>query len=212
MKNSNTRLICRCRKSACAFTLVEVMVAVAVFTLLFTAMIATQLFAFRIYTLAANRGSMTTDSRQTMDQIRDTVREAQTLYVGNCSPGNATSFVAATNTQSGNALKVFSTTNTTPYVIYYLDTSTATNYLKSYTVSAGNVATTNTLAGYITNTVIFYAEDYRGNVLTDNNDNRVIDVVLQFNQYAFASGAGTVNSAYQLRTRTTQRTLNPASD
>jgi prepilin-type N-terminal cleavage/methylation domain-containing protein len=201
--------ICPSRGVASAFTLIEVMAAVSVFALLTAAMIATQFFGFRMFTLASNRGTMTTDGRQTVDQIRDAIRQAQTIYVGSCSPTNPSSFVNATNTQSGSALQIFSTTNATPYVIYYLDNSNGvTNYLKAYTVPASGQPTTTLLAAYITNTVIFYAENYQGVVLNNNSDNRVINVVLQFYQFAYSTRTGVVNSAYQLRTRATQRILN----
>jgi prepilin-type N-terminal cleavage/methylation domain-containing protein len=196
------------RRVARAFTLVEMMTAVGVFALLAAAVVATQMFAFRIYTLSANRLIITSDGRHVMDQIRDAIREAKTLYVGNCANGFPGSFVIAANLQSGNALQVFPSTNAAVYVIYYLDDSNAvTNYLKAFTVPASGQRTIITLASGMTNKVIFYAEDYQGFVLTNNADNRVIKALLQFMKQAYA-GTGTVRSAYQLRTWATQRILN----
>lgn len=211
MKTSSNTPIGSPRGTTRAFTLVEVMMAVAITSLMLLAMICSQIYGLRVAALATNRISTVSDGRQTMDQIRDAVRSGQTIYIGSCSPTNPASFILATNAQQGAAMQVFSTTNSSgpPYIIYYLDNSNAgTNYIKSYTVSSNGTAVTQTLAAYVTNTVIFYAEDYLGNVLTNNVNNRVIDVLFQFNQYGFAAGSGSFNSSYQLQTRTTQRTLN----
>lgn len=211
MKNPAPSQVCPRRRSSRAFTLIELMVVVAIFAMLMAAMVSSQLYGLRVAALGANQASMTTYGRQTMNQIRDAVRGAQTLYVGSCSSTNPASFSPSTTAQQGGALQVFSTTNLgPPYVIYYLDNSNArTNYLKSYTVNTTNgAAVTAVLAAYMTNTVVFYAEDFQGNVLTNNSNNRVIDVLLKFNQYAFINRGNTVQGSYQLRTRVTQRTLN----
>ena len=199
-----------CRKNSGAFTLVEMMIVVGIMLILLLGMVFTQMYGLKVATLATNRASMSSYGRQAMDQIRDAVRGAQNVYIGNCSPTNPASFTRATGAQQGAALQVYSTTNIgPPYVIYYLDNSNArTNYIKSYSVDASNVTSIQTLAAYVTNTVVFYAEDYLGNVLTNNVNNRVIDVLFQFNQYAFVNKNNLFTTSYQLRTRTTQRVLN----
>src|SRR5476651_2679537 len=107
MRLLTTSQICPPRRALDAFTLVEMMIAVGVFALLIAAMVTTQLYGFRIYTLAQNRVQMTQDGRQTMDQIRDAIREAKTNYIGTCASGDPLSFAIAATLQSGNALKVF---------------------------------------------------------------------------------------------------------
>ncbi len=200
-----------------AFTLVEMMISVGVFLVLFMgAMLAIQIFALRVCSLAEAKLTSTADARKALNAIRDDIREAKTLRVGNCTTNGAASFstLSPTNAAEGNALQIFPTTNSLPYTIYYLDTSQASNCrLMQYTV-AGNLGTARpkTLASYLTNTNIFRAEDFQGNLLTNNLNNQVYDVSLQFYQFEYAARPGSqaaVNANhFQLRTKVCRRALN----
>lgn len=221
MKLFSTIAITPRRNRISAFTLVEMMVSVGIFLGLFVGvMIAIQIFGLRVYTLAATKLSATADGRKAMNQIRDDIRQAKTLQVGNLgTAGDPTTFAAnpATNLAQGIALQIFPTTNSRPYTIYYLDTTTASgtavNYLKYYTVSSANVATTTILTKYITNSIIFDAEDFQGNLVTNNlQNNQVYGVNLQFYQWEYPVGyiGGVGFNAYdfyQLRTKVCRRAL-----
>src|SRR5580658_404332 len=71
------------RKPASAFTLVEMMVAVAVFSLVVLCTVGMQVYAARVYTLAATKLSATEEARSAMNDLRDQVRSARLVYVGN---------------------------------------------------------------------------------------------------------------------------------
>lgn len=200
-----------------AFTLVEMMISVGVFLVLFMgAMLAIQIFALRVYSLAEAKLTSTADARKALNAIRDDIREAKTLRVGNCTTNGAASFstFSMTNAVQGNSLQIFPTTNSLPYTIYYLDTSQATNYrLMQYTVTDNlNTARPKTLANYLSNTNIFRAEDFQGNLLTNNLNNQIYDVSLQFYQFEYAARPGSqaaVNANhFQLRTKVCRRSLN----
>jgi prepilin-type N-terminal cleavage/methylation domain-containing protein len=221
-----------CRTGRSAFTLAEMLIAMGIFSMVIAAMVATQLFGLRVYTLAATKLSATAGCRKALNQIRDQVRQAKTLNVGSCNstPGSFNP-LGMTNNQVGNALLVYPTTNQSVYTIFYLDTTTTTNCnLKQFTV-ASNAANTSlisntfTLAGYITNQDIFAAQDYTGNILTNENQvdntlesipNRlVIFVKLQFYQWEYPiayvgtnTGYGNMYDYYQLRTKITRRAWN----
>ena len=199
------------------------LVAFAIFSMVVAAVVFTQVFAMRMYTLAATKLSATRDGRQAMDVMRREIREAKTLQVGNCSvAGGLPLFVpdsTATNAQ-GNALQIFPTTDTNSYTLFYLDTTSSTNKLKTSDAtviwSGTNITGTNftaplTLCSYITNTTIFYAEDYTGTPLNnDPRNNRVYEVVLQFYQWEYpiaAIGPSNMYDYYQLRTRAARRAL-----
>jgi hypothetical protein len=205
------------RTNISAFTLVEMMVSVWVYLFIFIGvMIAIQIFALRVYTLSATKLSATSGARKTLDQIRDDIREAKTLQVGNVqTAGNPNSFAATANNAlaEGNALQIFPTTNTVPYTIYYLDTSAATNYLKQYVVTSTGTNTT-TLASYITNTIIFDAEDFQTNIIVNNpKNNQVYRMTLQFYQWEYPIAFIGTNVGlneygyYQLRTRVCRRAI-----
>jgi type II secretory pathway pseudopilin PulG len=206
------------------FTLVEMMVSTYVYITIFLGMvIAIQLFGLRVYTLAATKLSATASCLKAMNGVRDQIREAKTLDIGTCnSTPDSFSSITTNNYQKGNALKIYSTTNAIPYILFYLDASIATNCnLKRSTVAsnaANTILVTNTdiLASFITNQDIFYAQDYKGNTLTNDQvtDNRmVVYMKMQFYQWeypiAFIGGnALNAYNFYQLQTRITRRSNN----
>jgi hypothetical protein len=194
--------------SVAGFTLGEMMIAVAVFSLVIAAMVAVQIFGLRVYTLAATKLTATQGGRETMNVIRDQIRSASQVYVGTYTNSTFTR-IANGLSQIGNALQISWITNgivTNQCVVYYQDGST--NLL--YSVS-NNVPTV--LASYITNNLCFQAVDYTGtNVLTNYLNNPVIAVTLQFYQWEYPVGfvGGSSNGVnaydyYILRTQVTRR-------
>ena len=66
------------------------------------------------------------------------------------------------------------------------------------------------LAQNVTNQSVFTAEDFMGNTVTNNVNNRVIGLTLQFSQIQYpvmSVGPGNYYDFYQLRTKITRRTL-----
>jgi hypothetical protein len=66
------------------------------------------------------------------------------------------------------------------------------------------------VANAITNSMVFTSEDYTGTVLTNNLNNRVIGMTLQFYQLEYPTvpiGPGAFYDFYQLRTKITRRAL-----
>jgi type II secretory pathway pseudopilin PulG len=204
-----------------AYTLVEMITTVGIFMFIFVGvMVSVQLFGLRIYTLEATKLVATAGARAALNSMRDQIREAKTVYVGNCSTESTSSFalINFTNAQQGDALIVYPTTNTTGYTVFYLDTNTGTNCLMQFNVTNGAVTYTNQLASYITNSIIFDAESwgFPGTIATNYTalDNReLIRVTLQFSQweYPIAYIGGTTFNAfdyYQLRTKILRRAWN----
>jgi hypothetical protein len=75
------------------------------------------------------------------------------------------------------------------------------------------LGTTNDLCDYMTNQLIFDAEDMYGNILTNNQNNRVIGITMQFSKWEYPIARfGSTNydqfDYYQLRTRATRRAIN----
>ena len=66
------------------------------------------------------------------------------------------------------------------------------------------------LAPYLTNQIAFIAEDFAGNTLTNDQNNRVIRMELDFYQWEFPVarvGVGAYYDYYHLQTRMTRRTI-----
>ena len=192
------------RMNATGFTLVEMVVAMAVFTFIVGGMLAVQIFGLRVYTLASTKLYATTAARQTLNDIRDQIRQSQQVYVGTFSNGT---FTQASGAQIGNALQIFTTTNaaSTNFLVYYQDPST--NEILWYANTPGNPKV---VASYMTNYNCFQAEDYAGNVLSNYINNPVIRVTMNFYQWEYPIGFIGTNGVnaydyYYLRTRIARR-------
>jgi prepilin-type N-terminal cleavage/methylation domain-containing protein len=191
-----------------AFTLTEIMVVMAIFTLVVAGVVSVQLFGMRVNTLAATKLIATTGGRETFNTMRDIIRSANVTLVGTYSPTSGQGFIQTTNglPQIGNALQVQYTNfpNTNTY-IFYKDPSNPKNLVCSL-----NKNKVNKLASYVTNYNCFQAEDYQGNILSNYQNNPVIRITLQFSQWEYpiaVIGGNAVNAYdyYQLRTRVTRR-------
>lgn len=194
--------------STAGLTLAEMLICVGIFAMLVAWMVSAQIYGMRVYSLAATKLVATAGARHAMDEIRDQIREANEVDIGNCASGWASFSYITNGAQQGNAVEIFPTTNSTPYLIYYLQTG-GTNELMLYNSSVGTAVP---LASYVTNQVLFDAEDVWGNVLTNNVNNRVIRMTLQFSQWEYPvvrAGGTNLNSydLYQLRMRATRRAI-----
>jgi hypothetical protein len=113
--------------------------------------------------------------------------------------------VGVDSLQKGSAIQVYPTSNTNSYVRYFWDA--ADKKLKRTTNGATYVSV---VANSISNQLVFTSEDYTGMILTNNENNRVIGLTLQFYQLqypAVAIGPGSYYDFYQLSTKITRRTL-----
>ena len=196
------------RRPAAGFTLVEVIIASAIFIVIIGALVSVQIFGLRVYTLASTKLTATTSGRETLNDLRDQIRESQQVYVGTFS--NSTfNQIPNGQQQIGNALQVFTTTNSasTNFLVYYQDPS-----LNTVFVYANNPANKSVEATYMTNYYCFQAEDYQGNVLSNYVNNPVIKVTMNFSQWEYpiayiAASSNSINAYdyYYLRTKITRR-------
>src|ERR1041385_2774070 len=153
------------RKQVRAFTLPELMVVMMIFTLLVTTLVACQIFGMRIHRIAETKLAATASGRKAMNQVRDEVREGKLLFVGN---GDNSSFtkIADNTPHIGNALQVCPTTNQAIFTRFYLD---STDHCLKRVSSANSRPLI--VATHVTNQMVFRAEDFRGNILTNDRNN-----------------------------------------
>lgn len=183
------------RMTVAGFSLVELMIALGIFTVLIGGLVVMQIFGMRVYTLASTKLIATTNARQSLNAMRDQIRSAQQVYVGIFNPTNQTfARIPDGSLQIGNALQLYTvpTSQTTLlYTIFYQDPRS--NVVYSIT---NNPATTNLLDGltvlakYMTNYYCFDAEDYQypANVLSNYINNPVIGVTMNFSQWEYPIG------------------------
>ena len=187
-----------------AFTLTEVLISMALFLLVIISVVYTQIFGLRLYTLVQTKLSSTEDARHAVQTIRDEVQSAKTVFVGN---GSATSFTRMTEgvPQEGNALQIYPTTNTASFVRYYVNPTE-----QSLRRFVSGEAQTTVVASALTNQIAFWAEDFQGNTLTTDRNNRAIRLTLEFYQLQYPMvriGPGYLYVYYRLQTRMTRRAL-----
>ena len=202
MKLFSPNRTARPRPLQLAFTLVEMMVVMLVFSFIVAAIVALQIFALRIYRMGSAKLITSTEARETMNMIRDQIRCSKTVYVGTYTSGSF-SRIASGTAQQGNALQIAYGNNSTNCMIYYLDTTQVTNTL--YSISNNVAGTLTTQARFITNNNCFIAEDYRGTVCVNYLNNPVIHVLFQFNELGYPQGGGNVYQFYYLSTRVMRR-------
>jgi type II secretory pathway pseudopilin PulG len=191
-----------------AFTLTEVWISVAILLLLMAGWISSSLFGMKFQTIVQTKLSATTNARQTVNNVRGAVQSSYTFYVGNWS--NSTfNLIPFGSYQQGNALQVYPTTNTAstaPYYVYYRNSTTSN--LVQLTFNNGVETASATIAQYITNQIVFQAQDCYGNVLTNNVANRLLYMGLDFYQWEFpvaTAGAGGMYDYYHIQTRAARR-------
>jgi prepilin-type N-terminal cleavage/methylation domain-containing protein len=211
------------RLAARGLTLVEMIIAISIFSLVILATVAIQIYASRVYTLAATTLNAAQQARITMNDVRDKIREARIVYVGNYTlvtgdPIYDFSSVTNGGAQQGNAIMIYPTTATNSYSLIYLNlpnnfgftsltvnnVGISANYLVLLTYTNGVMQLSNNIANFITNQVVFDAENFEGAVLSTNENNYLIHMKLCFAQSGFPmSTIGT--NYYQLNTIITRR-------
>lgn len=187
-----------------AMTLVEFQIAFAIIILVIGGVISSHVFGLKFNEATRAKLSASDAARHALNKLSGDIRSAKMIDVGS---GTHSSFVPVANgsSQKGSALRIYPSTNTNTFVVYYLDSSDTK--LKRAT---NNASSTTTVAEYLTNTVIFTSENYAGTVLTDNQNNRVIGVNLQFYQIRYPItpiGSNGYFDYYQVNTKLTRRTL-----
>ncbi len=165
-----------------AFTLVEMMVTVAIFTMALLALISAHIFGLRQDQLIQSKLGADDQSRKGFDLVTRDIRSAKVWRLGTYASG---AFTPLTNgaTQQASALQLSFTNNFTTNVLYYFTTVGANNDNQLLRLHTGG--TTTTIASNLINTLTFTAEDYKGTVLTILQEYSVMHFILQFRQFQY---------------------------
>jgi hypothetical protein len=161
------------------FTLAELMIASATLVMVFGAVIAINLWGLAMTQRSEIWLLTSDDSRRSMGMLHEDVRTASTIYVGTGNLGGFTN-AGASNLQAGNAMKIYASTNTNKWTLYYYDAPSSTLYRTNWDgTSVGDFRIVS--ANPVTNdNYIFTMQDYLGNVLSNATPYPVIGVYLSF--------------------------------
>lgn len=160
-------------------TLVEMMITMGIFSFVVMAFMYAHLFGLTQDQLVQSKLGASDSSRRGFQTMSEDVRRSKTWQIGNVS---SDVFTPITNgeEQIGNAVQIGTSIGSTSYIRYFFDTSAgelrrASSGVNGYTV----------IADYLTNSMSFRAENYRGEIQTELNHKGVISVALEFRQYQY---------------------------
>jgi hypothetical protein len=184
-------------------SLVEIIVAMSVFSLVVVALVYTYIFCMRYDELVCSKLGASDRARIGFDMMTTDIRAAKRWQIGSGSATNFTPCGNATN-QVGNAIEINYTTDSNAWVRYFFDTNAWKLFRRT------NGMTTNYLvADSLTNMtglgMSFRAEDYRGSNTTDLTYKYVIVSTLEFAQYQYPLtkvGAGYYYNYYRIQFKT----------
>jgi type II secretory pathway pseudopilin PulG len=187
-----------------AFTLNELMITLSIIMVVLTGILYAHLTGVRMFQITRAKLGASDEARSAINLLIDEIRTAKLVKIGSGSLSTFTE-VGVDTTQNGSAVQVYKTTDTNKFVRYFWDSSD--RRLKRTTNGSSAVSI---VANSVTNQLIFTAENYLGQPLTNNQNNRVIALTLQFYQIQYPVvkiGPGEYYDFYQLRTKITRRAL-----
>ena len=187
-----------------AFTLVEFLITMVTVTMVMGAAMASYIYGLRMTQFVNPKLGASDEARRAVSLLTEEIRAARSLKIGS---GTLSSFteVSPFGAQEGSALQLYPTVNTNSYIRYFWDS--ADKKLKRTT---NGMSTTLVIANSVSNEMVFRAEDFMGRLTSNNFNNRVISMDLNFYQIQYPItplGPGNYYDFYRLRTKITRRTL-----
>jgi prepilin-type N-terminal cleavage/methylation domain-containing protein len=186
------------------FTLTELMVTMSILLMVLAGALTAHLFGAHLFQLTKSKLGANQEARQAISMLIEEIRTGKLVKIGDGDLSRFTE-VSPNSAQIGSAIQVYPTTDTNSFIRYFWDGTD--KQLKRTTNGATAVSI---VANSITNQLVFTAEDFRGTILTNNQNNRVIGLTLQFYQIQYPIvmiGPGQYYDFYQLRTKITRRAL-----
>ena len=186
------------------FTLVEMMITMAIFSLGVAACLYVHLFGLQQDQLVESKLGASDQSRKSFDRITSDIRSAKVWQIGNYASSTFSANNAGTN-QMGNALQLSFTNNYNNNVTYYFATIGGDG--KLCRIRTGD-ATYSVMASNLFNSLTFVAENQAGTVVTDQQWRYTIHFILQFRQYQYPQtvvGTNGLYDFYKMEFRVTPR-------
>jgi hypothetical protein len=156
-----------------------------IFSMVTLGMISLHLFGQRYDQLVQGKLGASDQSRRAFDRLAEDIRAAKIWRIGN---GEFSDFTPIANgtAQQGNAVRLQLTTAASNYIVYYFDTGER----KLYRQHSGSPLPARTLiasglTNVTANSMLFRAENYRGDTQTDLTHKGVVGVLLEFAEYQY---------------------------
>jgi hypothetical protein len=189
-----------------AFTLVEALIASATLVIIVGSVIMCNLFGLSMAARQQIWLGCSDDAAQALSTLTTNIRSAVTLQVGSYTNSVFTPVAITNQQQSGNALMVYLTTNTTPWTLFYYD-PVSNNLVQTNFYAAGSAGDCKLVsANPITNDSthpIFTEVDYTGTPLSNGTPVASISVYLSFTKLQDPQvdiESGSIVDLYQITT------------
>jgi type II secretory pathway pseudopilin PulG len=156
------------------FTLAEVLVAVSVFILVVAGILSAHLVGLRMFQFNETKLTATEWSRNTLGKLADEVRTCNAVQILKVTGADFSGLLPG-ETQRGDGLQIYPTTDTNHFIVYFVNPTDQT--FRRATEQAGSAVI---LADAVTNSLVFSARDLSGQVLTNSQNNEVIHLKLEF--------------------------------
>lgn len=176
----------------------------AVLLMVLSAVLTTHLFGIRMFEITKAKLGANDEARNAISLLIEEIRTAKIVKIGNGTLKKFTE-IEPDEPQKGSAIQIYPSTDTNNYIRYFWEETD--KRLKRTTNGSSSVSI---VANSITNSLIFTSENFKSNILTNNENNRVIGLTLQFFQIQYPIimvGPGNYYDFYQLRTKITRRAL-----
>jgi hypothetical protein len=186
-----------------AFNLLELQISMGVLAIVLGGAFAAHFFGLRMFYKSRQTVGASQEARIVLGKMREEIRGCTSVMVGSGDHNDFTE-VPDNQLQVGNAVQIFPTTNYNNYTIYFRDRD---GTMKKWDNTSRNLSV---LAHNVTNEFVFAATDYNGNRLTNNVNNRVIEIALKFQQGKNDKNRGSyggLHDYYQVQTKATRRKI-----
>ncbi|HMJ89641.1 MAG TPA: hypothetical protein VK530_07475 [Candidatus Acidoferrum sp.] len=188
-----------------AATLVEFLISMVTMVIAMGAIISTYIYGLKTTQFIKPKLGASDEARKTISLLNDEIKAAKLVRIGNGTLNSFTA-VAPWARQEGSAIQIFPTVDTTsPFIRYFWDSSD-----KKLKRTTNGTTAAMVIANSVSNQMVFRAEDYTGTVLSNDFNNRVISMTLQFFQIQYpqmAVGPGEYYDYYQLTAKITRRVV-----
>lgn len=184
------------------FTIPEIMITMTIVLLIMAAVITCHLLGLRMFEMTKAKLGASDDARRAISSMITEIRSSKFVRVGE---GDLNSFkeIDVDTPKVGSAIQVYPSNDTNTWVRYFWDASD-----QKVKRASNGMTTATVIASAVSNQMVFSAEDYAGNPLTNNAQDYVIGLNLQFYQLQYPTvsiGPGNYYDYYQLQTRITPR-------
>lgn len=174
------------------------MIAMTVFSFLVGGIVFANLYGLSMFRITQTKLSATDNARTVVGKLTEEIRTCKKSWVGNVKNGTFVSLLDGEK-RAGNALMIFPTTNTSTYILYFVNPADQT-----FRRTTSKPVATTILAESITNTIVFQEQSHKGKVLTNNQNNYLVHFNLEFYQ---PKRHLQISDYYKLETSVTRRSF-----